>query len=140
MGWMWTSLNGEKTRDYLKRRVLEFDGDETKTTVLDMAICRRKVCYAAVQVNEKITGVTYVYAAVILLAYAPKSQYNFGYKDMDETVGPYERDCPKRILKLLSPLHEWEQFIGESGRTWAKEWREDCWAKIAEREAKKSGK
>jgi hypothetical protein len=29
-----------------------------------------------------------------------------GYKDMDESMGPCEVDCPDRIMRLLSPIEE----------------------------------
>lgn len=40
----------------------------------------------------------------------------FGYKDMDETCGPYYYDCPIGILKLLSPIEN----------KYAQEWRKNC--------------
>jgi len=43
----------------------------------------------------------------------------FGYKDMDEFMGPNESKCPDRILDLLSPLGEPDGF----GQTFAAEWR-----------------
>jgi len=46
----------------------------------------------------------------------------FGYKLMDETVGPNERRCPRQILELLTPI--WP------GDAWAAEWRRDCWAQF----------
>lgn len=44
-----------------------------------------------------------VFALVILTRWVPKDQYNFGYKDMDETMGPNEAKAPAKILDLLSP-------------------------------------
>lgn len=41
----------------------------------------------------------------------------FFYKDMDETVGPYNYNCPKAILKVLSPTEN----------KLANEWREKCY-------------
>lgn len=41
----------------------------------------------------------------------------FFYKDMDETVGPYNYNCPESILKLLSPTEN----------KLANEWREKCY-------------
>jgi hypothetical protein len=46
------------------------------------------------------------------------------YKDEDETVGSYERKCPKSILNLLTPLEE----LYPDGCAWAKEWRDECLA------------
>lgn len=44
-----------------------------------------------------------VSAAVILTRWVPNDPYNFGYKDMTESMGPGEARCPARILDLLSP-------------------------------------
>jgi hypothetical protein len=60
--------------------------------------------YMAVKRTEKATGSFYVFAAVILISNTQK--HGFGYKDMDESVGSYECDCPDRIMRLLSPIEE----------------------------------
>jgi hypothetical protein len=58
----------------------------------------------AVKRTEKATGSFYVFAAVILISNTQK--HGFGYKEMDESVGPYECDCPDRIMRLLSPIED----------------------------------
>jgi hypothetical protein len=70
-----------------------------KHEVLDVAIVKRNTLYAAIKYKET----NEVFAVVYLLRWSPKSDYNFSYKDMDETVGPYECECPLRILNLLTP-------------------------------------
>lgn len=45
----------------------------------------------------------------------------WGYKDMDETMGPNEDKCPASILALLTPTDS----------EWANEWRERCRKNIA---------
>lgn len=87
-----------------------------RVEVLDVAIVKMRTLYAACRYKD--TG--RVFAAIFLLGYAPKDYYNFGYKDMDETVGPYESECPERILKLLTPTDS----------EYANMWRERCWANI----------
>jgi len=47
-----------------------------------------------------------VSAVVVLTRWRPNDPYNFGYKDMDESMGPGEARCPARILDLLSPTDE----------------------------------
>lgn len=64
----------------------------------------RGTIYAAVRNEDKTTGKTYVFCAVILFKNSERS--GFGYKDMDESCGPCEIDCPDRILRLLSPVDE----------------------------------
>lgn len=104
--------------------------------VLDSALVNLTEFYAAVEHVDKQTGDRRVWAAVfkITMIRGPKRDrwtrddswdHNFCYKDMDESMGPYQTNCPERILKLLTPTeHEY-----------AVKWREACWAKI---EAKKA--
>lgn len=73
------------------------------------------VYYAAVEIKrngcqEKVFGV------VCLTSTKWNDGMNFGYKDMDETMGPCYYDCPKAILKLLTPTDS----------EWANEWRKAC--------------
>src|SRR5512145_779521 len=64
-----------------------------------------------------------VRALVILTRWVRGDYYNFGYKDMDETQGPNEDDCPRRIFELLTPLKP-----GES--EWAESWRARVQARL----------
>ena len=66
--------------------------------------------FAAVQ--DESTKETW--AAIIL---TQTQNGEFFYKDMDETVGPYNYNCPESILKLLSPTEN----------KLANEWREKCY-------------
>ena len=75
-----------------------------------------------------------VTALIILTQWAPNDLYNWGYKDMDEAMGPFEYKAPRRILELLSPLEElYEKPADDSEGRFnaylsAKEWREKAWA------------
>lgn len=73
------------------------------------------VYYAAIR-NKKTNEVT---AEVIL---TEKRGREFFYKAMDETMCPSYYDCPKSILKLLTPT-DFE---------WALEWRKKCWGDNSE--------
>lgn len=44
--------------------------------------------------------------------------HNFCYKDMDETMGPYECDCPLRFLDGLSPADGYAEGWRERVREW----------------------
>lgn len=57
-----------------------------------------------------------VFGAVFCTSVDSKSYYNFSYKDMDETMGPYYCDCPNSILDILSPTEN----------EYALAWREKC--------------
>ena len=55
-----------------------------------------------------------VFAVVTMISF---QDGEFFWKEMDETVGPVQVECPQRILKKLSPTeHEY-----------AKDWRKRCW-------------
>lgn len=76
------------------------------------------VFYAAVENTEREPGV--VWGFVALLSWSPRAWYNFGYKDMDETMGPCEAHAPARVLDALTPT---------SSRT-ANNWRARCRANL----------
>ena len=52
--------------------------------------------------TDKKTGRSFVFAAVIMISNTKK--HGFGYKDQSESMGPYQYDCPQRIIRLLSPI------------------------------------
>lgn len=97
------------------------------TRPLDLAIVHRLTLYAAVE--NTVTGD--VFAMVYLLRYQPGAEdgCDFGYKDIEESMGPVEADCPERILKLLTPTEY----------PYAQEWRERCWANIERRKLLRKG-
>jgi hypothetical protein len=73
--------------------------------------------YLAVERVGKQDSEKKVFAVVALTSIKMKDYFNFSEKIMDETVGPCYYDCPKSILKLLTPID------GE----WANNWRKKCW-------------
>jgi hypothetical protein len=137
MGWTYTTMPREGANAYLRSN-FTWDNKEAKVKgeVLDCAIVRRKVAYLAVRHTNTETGASYVFAAVVLLNFIPKPRdgYGFGYKDMDEGMGPVEDDCPERILKLLTPI----ETMAEGGVSirYASEWRSRCWSRIERAKAR----
>lgn len=121
MGWTFM----KKPRDVKEyfREQLTFNDNK----VLDIAILHRSTMYAAVH-NTKSGE---VWAAIFPLKFVPNASdgYDFGYKDMDETMGPVESECPERILKLLTP----------TDREYAIQWRERCWDTIKLRKLFRKG-
>ncbi len=129
MGWLWTHKpKGMTATEYLIHHsgALRWTGSDYDYKVLDSAIVHLKTFYAAVEQVHRETKERRVWAAVFLLGFAPKSEHNFGYKDMDESCGPCEAECPERILDLLTPT-EYPHAI---------DWRERCRAKIAARKSR----
>jgi hypothetical protein len=104
-------------------RMLAFDRDGVRQRVLHSALIGMKEYYAAVErIDHK--GQREVWAAVILVEIGRgRARGTYGYKDMDETVGPYAARCPARILDLLTdPPNEL-----------AAEWRFRCRQAIRDR-------
>ncbi len=101
------------------------DGGER---VLAAATVGLRTVYMAFRTQDnKVVG------GVILIHWVPNNYYNFGYKDMCETSGPCESECPKRILDMLSPLEEIVE-PGTDNYNWASEWRQRCQENLAKRE------
>ena len=115
MGWTFQ----EKPRDVRAElnRQLTWTNETGARRVLDSAIVNRTEYYAAV---EHVTpeGKRIVWAAVFMLKFVPRATdgYTFGYKDMDETCGPYAWRCPVRILDLLT----------ETDHEYTNSWRAKC--------------
>src|SRR3546814_16262107 len=59
-----------------------------------------------------------IFATVCLVRWNPRAKdgYIFGCKDMEESMGPCEADCPARILDLLTP----------TDKAYARDWRTSC--------------
>jgi len=90
--------------------------------------------YAALKTKDGKTV-----AVALLTRRAPNSHFNYGYKDMDEGMGPNIHDCPERILDLLSPLEDLftPRNDGQEGAyDWAKNWRQRAREKVARRKAR----
>lgn len=86
-----------------------FERNEAWGTLLKDAMVG-SVWYGAV----KLTATGEVFGMVMLTS--ERDRYWFGYKEMDETMGPCCYDCPESILKLLSPTDS----------KYANEWRQKC--------------
>lgn len=127
----WTSYHANHYKGKINRKY-ECDKLWTQTEhngypelkVLKSAM-RGSTYYAAVQVSRKgvVEG---VFGVVTLTSVNSKDYCNFSYKEMDESAGPYESDCPDTILKLLTP----------TDNKYALEWRERCRENNAKRLAK----
>jgi len=119
MGWLYMqSLGVHKTpKEYLNAQ-LTYENETASYKVLRSALVKMKRYYAAVQKSDKTVNTTQVFCVVCLVNYnlRDKEGYIFGYKDMDETMGPGVTDCPADILDLLT----------STDSEWANEWRDRC--------------
>lgn len=94
------------------------DGGGTRgMRVIDSAFVGNRVWYAAAEIIQDGEP-QYVIALVCKVHWNPKARdgFLFGYKDMEESMGPCEAACPARILRLLSP----------TAKEHALDWRRRC--------------
>lgn len=128
MGWLYkTSLDGHSgPRAYLDAQ-FTYERAERHVRVLRSALVQLRTWYAAVEIVDR-DGTREVIAAICLVRYDPRDRdgYIFGYKDMDEGIGPCEAECPAAILDLLTPTE----------RPYASERRSRCRANLARRSAR----
>ncbi len=125
MGWLFQNkkLRHETPVQYIIRELTHTSGPRQATVLAAAAV--GGTIYAAVRNTDTETGQNYVFCAVIL--FKNNGRDGFGYKDMDESCGPCEVDCPDRIFKLLSPIAE----MPSPG--YAAEWRDRVTAAKAQR-------
>ena len=133
MGWTGTTrYNGESAKEFFGR---EFDShNETGTwKVIDVA-STLTTAYIALELTRPDKG-SFVFALVCLTRWDHTSQYNFVYKEIEEFDGPFDTDCPRRILDLLTPLEEIESrgLASATGLERAREWRQKCEEHLASR-------
>lgn len=107
--------NGKVDRKAECDNLINYTTDHVQQAVLRSSVIGT-IYYAAVERIED--GKRMVWAAVIKTYGQDRSDpyYNFGYKDMDETMIPCYYDCPKGILDLLTPTDNENANI----------WREKC--------------
>lgn len=124
----WTSYNATHYKNGKVDRKAEMDekynweDDGRKVEVLKSSMVG-STYYAAVKSFNKTNGFEYVCAIVCLTSTDMKDYFNFSYKDMDETMGPRENNCPKCILDLLTP----------TDNEYANNWRKVCRENLAKK-------
>lgn len=132
MGWIYTFRGNTPVKEFIASRV-NCENEHARWQVQDIALVRMRTAYMAVEIirrNQETgaldTTTREVVALVFLLDYRPNDRdFDTGYKDMDETMGPCESECPERILQLLTPTTH-ENALA---------WRQRCWDNIAQRKS-----
>lgn len=113
MGWMFAHRErGTRTEGYLAQ-------DLGEGIAIVASACHLSAAYLAVQTDRGVAGV------VVLTRWVRDHDHNFGTKWSDETCGPYQVDCPARLLDLLSPVEDLYPNLS-FGQEAAAEWRERC--------------
>lgn len=116
MGWTSTHLyRGQSIKDYFETQ-FTCESKEVSYRVLDSSLVRFHTWYAAIEKINHVSNEREVFAVVVLVNTSPRSEYNLHYKDMDETMGPGNCECPERILNLLTP----------TTNKYALQWRQEC--------------
>ena len=130
MGWTWQCAKFYDRKGNINRKaecddLYTWNNEETgdKCRVLKSAMVGA-TWYGACE-RSRPGQQPYVFAGVCLTSVDRHAGFDFGYKDMDESEGPCERDCPVSILNLLSSRDD----------EWALEWREDCRDNAAQKAA-----
>jgi len=127
MGWLIYNHTPACIRDEIAR--LCGGENEQRRSYPVLISQKRNVWYAAVRVEPKggrlssgldATGDYetdasggYTFAAVFLTS---RENGEWGYKSMDETMGPNEAQAPIKLIDLLSPTTS----------QWARDWRQSC--------------
>ena len=129
MGWLFMSRGGmapfATPKAYLDNQcTYPPDPDKGRATGLRVlkSTVRSGAYYAACQ-SYDLEAARETFAIICLVKWNPgaRSGEEFGYKDMSETMGPYNYDCPASILDLLGP----------PGNEYAAQWREHCRQRLA---------
>ena len=127
----WTSYHAEyyNRRGEIDRRAecderMSGENEHGKWEVLQSTM-RGSTYYAAIRRTDKETGESHVFGCVCLTSVDMKDYFNFSYKDMEESMGPYNYDCPASILDLLSP----------TDNEYALNWRQKCREKKSSKNA-----
>lgn len=131
MGWTYTHREGQSAKEFFGK---EFTGNGR---VLDVA-ATLKEAYIAYELLDRGTGVSKgVIAFVCLTNWVRDDYYNFGYKDMEESDGPYVANCPQRILDLLTPVEKLyaDGVYTARSAVRARQWRRACLKRLAEKAA-----
>lgn len=126
MGWLFMrSLEGHATPKAYLDHQFTYTREDLTSRVLVSALVRLRTYYAAVEHVRPSTGVREVWAAVCLVQHNPRDRegFIFGYKDMEESMGPCEDRCPAAVLDALTAT--------ENAHALA--WRARCRARLAER-------
>jgi len=113
MGWTFMHRpRGISDRAWFEREgCFTWSHDTRNRRVVDTATVNRTVFHAVLEMDAEADGTMIPdangrvrIAFVFLLKWVPSDHHNFGYKDLDEFMGPCEAVCPERLLDQLTPF------------------------------------
>ena len=115
--WAKHKITEKKVIAYFKNVIAKQNAPEPKDKI---ALVKQKYSFVYKGYSSKTKGMLSEQqktpVPIFITSTCMKDYYNFGYKDMDETMGPGDCDCPKSIIALLS----------ETDNEYALYWRQKC--------------
>jgi hypothetical protein len=114
MGWTFTHVEkGASVSEFFANQFNYTREDGSYGKVL---LCKSTPHEAYIAYERKLVGQEPEVTAIVCLIHRVKAHFNFGYKDMDETMQPYYYNCPKEVLALLTPTTNMNAQV----------WRNEC--------------
>jgi hypothetical protein len=131
MGWTFLQSRGRDRVDIIRSQ-LDYENDGYAQNVIDHAVVGTTV-YLLVRRTPKRgwePNTVYVNDAdgsfrwiAVFLTRKSRDAYDFGYKDMEESMGPVEAHCPRRIISAASSLRHPDPAVEGN---YAAQWRQKC--------------
>lgn len=118
MGWSF-EWHERPRKDFIKERLEGWDTDHVTARLIDHSDrgARLWKVYEITWKQGERAGQTYRFISLDLIA--KDKGGGWGYKDIDESMGPYYYDCPLRLLDAAMPAPEdkhgleWRQKVRE---------------------------
>jgi hypothetical protein len=131
MGWTFMPSHGRDRAEIIRGK-LDWDNDTFTDKVADHAVIGTTV-YLVVCRTPKATwepSTIYVNDAdgsfrwiAVFLTRKARDAYDFGYKPLEESMGPVEASCPRRLIAAASPLRNPDPAVEGN---YAARWRQKC--------------
>lgn len=122
MGWLFHQVPAARYHDRnaeIDRIFRPADPEHVTFTILQRSWVG-STCYVACRVQNFETGKDVTFGVVILTkSYMENGQRWWGYKDVEESSGPYHTQAPKSLIAKLDP----------TDNEYALKWREACLAR-----------
>jgi len=96
MGWLFTQ--GQTRRQLIENLTREWETEDRKGRTFKR-YCSGNTLFTVAEVVNKHTGEITRYIGVYLMQ--REQNYGWGYKDMDESMGPYQHGCPLSFFDLV---------------------------------------
>jgi hypothetical protein len=143
MGWTFMPSRGRDAVEIIRGQ-LEWENDIFTDKVIDHAVVGTTlyllVCRTPKAAWEPST--TYVNGAdgsfrwiAVVLTSKARNAYDFGYKDLEESMGPVEARCPRRLIAAASPLRHPDPAVEGN---YAARWRQKCLDQVAAKARRKA--